>query len=92
MSPLYQIFGNRMQQPVPSAPQPAPAFQNPIMNRFQAFGDYIGQFQEFARNFNSNFGNQNPKDIVQNLINSGQMSQEDFSRLSAIANSFMGIK
>lgn len=38
--------------------------------------DLISQFQNFKKNFSGN-----PKDVVQNLLNSGKMSQEQFNIL-----------
>ena len=42
--------------------------------------DLIKQAKEFKKNFNGS-----PKDEVQRLLNSGQMSQQEFNRLSQIA-------
>ena len=40
----------------------------------------ISKFNEFRRNFNGN-----PQEEVQKLLDSGQMSQADFERLSQMA-------
>lgn len=40
----------------------------------------IAQFEQFKRNFNGD-----PKQEVQKLLDSGQMSQETFNRLSQMA-------
>lgn len=43
----------------------------------------IQQFNQFKQTFQGD-----PKQQVQNLLNSGQMSQEQFNQLSSIAQSF----
>ena len=52
--------------------------QTPLMNSNLA--NMMGQFQQFKQNFNGN-----PKEQVQQLLNSGQMSQEQFNKLSQMA-------
>ena len=47
------------------------------------------QFQEFAKNFMAN-GGVNPQTMVQQLINSGRMSREQFEQYSQIANMITG--
>lgn len=46
------------------------------MNNQMRNNDLISQFQNFKKNFSGN-----PKDVVQNLLNSGKMSQEQFNIL-----------
>lgn len=48
------------------------------------------KFNDFAQNFQQNFGNTDPKQIVQNLLNSGQMTQSQFNQFSNIANQLLG--
>ena len=48
------------------------------------------KLNDFAQNFQRNFGNADPKQIVQNLLNSGQMTQSQFNHFSNIANSLIG--
>lgn len=55
---------------------------NPFNNPFQL----IARFNEFKKNLTGN-----PKDRVQELLDSGQMSREQFNQLSQMANSFRGI-
>ena len=43
-------------------------------------------FMEFANKYR----NQNPQQIVQNLLKSGRMTQEQFNQFSQIANSLTG--
>ena len=65
---------------------------NPLFQMFgnrnqngQNFGPLgmIQQFQQFRANFQGD-----PRQQVQNLLNSGQMSQEQFNQLSSMAQWF----
>lgn len=49
------------------------------------FEQIINQAKEFRKTFNGN-----PKDEVQRLLNSGQMSQAQFNQLSQIAQQIIG--
>lgn len=57
---------------------------NPVFNimgnRNNPVNDIIKQAQEFKKSFNGN-----PREEVQKLLNSGKMSQQEFNRLSQIA-------
>ncbi len=44
------------------------------------FSQIVREAREFKKSFNGN-----PRDEVQRLLNSGQMSQQEFNRLSQIA-------
>ena len=59
--------------------------------------DFITQMFGSMQNFNSKFstfkqqfGQQDPKMVVQQLLNSGRMSQSDFNRLRMMANMITG--
>ena len=60
--------------------------RNPL---FEAFGqnqngnDIMSQFNAFRQNFQGD-----PRSKVQELLNTGQMSQEQFNMLSAMAQNF----
>ena len=54
---------------------------NPLGN----MANFIGRFNEFRQSFKGN-----PREEVQKLLNSGQMSQEQLNYLSAIAKQFQG--
>lgn len=61
------------------------------MQLFQMFGgqqQFLNQYNNFSRNFQQ--GGLDPKQQVQNLLNSGQMSQEQFNQLRYIANAITG--
>lgn len=64
---------------------------NPLI--MQLFGDY-NNFNNAFTNFMRNpmFQNQQitPQQIVQQKLNSGEMTQEQFNQLRAIANQIMG--
>ena len=62
------------------------------MNPFQLINNPLmfQKLNDFAQNFQRNFGNADPKQIVQNLLNSGQMTQSQFNHFSNIANSLIG--
>ena len=47
--------------------------------------NFIQQFQNFKRNFQGN-----PQQVVMNMLNNGQMSQQQFNQLQAMANQIMG--
>ena len=55
-----------------------------FLNRPQMFKQ---QFDAFAQNFN----NSNPQQIVQNLLNSGKMTQAQFNQFRDIANKITGM-
>ena len=56
---------------------------NPIYNLFnrKPQNNMLAQFQQFRNSFKGD-----PKQQVQELLNSGKMSQEQFTRLSQMAN------
>lgn len=50
---------------------------NPIYNLLNPINpNIINQFEQFRRNFKGN----NPQEIVQNLLNTGRMSQAQFNQ------------
>ena len=61
---------------------------NPLFNSFgnqpNQFAQIIQQAQQLKNSFKGN-----PRDEVQKLLNSGQMSQSDFNRLSQMAQQIM---
>lgn len=46
----------------------------------------VQQFNQFRRNFNGN-----PQQIVQQMLNSGQISQQQFNQVAQMANEFQRI-
>lgn len=55
--------------------------QMPPMNG--GFANMMSQFQKFKQNYSGN-----PKEQVQQLLDSGQMTQEQFNQLSNMATQF----
>ena len=60
---------------------------NPILNNL---GEFMQNFNNFAQQFKNQNNNQTPQQRVQELLNSGQMSQQDFNELRDIANKITG--
>ena len=64
---------------------------NPLYNEFNnqsansGIDDFVNQVNDMKRTLKGN-----PKEIVQGLLNSGQMSQSDFNKYSQIANRIVG--
>ena len=46
--------------------------------------DFISQFNQFKKNFSGN-----PQQMIQQMLNSGKITQEQFNRASQIANQMM---
>jgi len=61
---------------------------NPIYNLFnrKPQNNMLAQFQQFRNSFKGD-----PKQQVQELLNSGKMSQEQFNRLSQMANEMQSL-
>ena len=61
---------------------------NPLFNQFgnqnNNMSDLINQIMDFKKNFTGN-----PKQEVERLLQSGQMSQQQFNQLSQIANQIL---
>lgn len=75
---------------------------NPLFNKFNQNNDPVsmmfGNFQNFQQQFNafsSQFSGPNqisPQQRVQQLLQSGQMTPQQFEQLSQMANAIMGRK
>lgn len=61
---------------------------NPIYNLFnrKPQNNMLAQFQQFRNSFKGD-----PKQQVQELLNSGKMSQEQFNRLAQMANEMQSL-
>lgn len=60
---------------------------NPLFESFgnkNPYAKMVGQIKEFSKTLQGD-----PKDIVQNLLNSGRMSQEQFNQYSQMAQQIM---
>jgi hypothetical protein len=61
------------------------------MQMFGNMQNMQSRFQQFVQNFQrQNGGNANPQQMVQNLLNSGRMSQEQFNQIQNVANMVFG--
>lgn len=58
--------------------------QQPPMNN--GLANLMGQFNQFKKNFNGD-----PRQRVQELLDSGQMSQQQFNQLSQAATQFQNM-
>lgn len=58
---------------------------NPLYEQF-ASNDLVKQFEKFKNSFTGN-----PRDMVQQMLNTGQMTQEQFNRLSQQATQLQKI-
>ena len=61
-------------------------FQQPLNNPMQ----FKQQFEAFAKQFQQS--GQNPQQIVQQLLNQGKMTQDQFNRLREQANRITGMR
>ena len=62
---------------------------NSIYNDLNRNNGGIGDIFRQANELKKQLNGQNPKDIVQGLLNSGQMSQSQFNELSQQANNLL---
>lgn len=61
---------------------------NPIFDMFGNLQNFQQQFNQFSSQIYQQ--GQNPQQIVQNLLNSGRMSQDQFNKFSQIASMLTG--
>lgn len=76
-NPLFNLLNNGMMN------------NNMGGNGFGNFGNFanlISQFNNFKQNFQGD-----PKQQVQNMLNSGQMSQSQFNYFAQLANQFQNL-
>lgn len=57
---------------------------NPIYDQFGKNNDLMQRFEQFKKTVQGD-----PKQIVQQMLNRGQITQEQFNRASQIANQMM---
>ena len=62
---------------------------NNIFNMFGGFNNFQNQFNAFKQQFNMQ-NNISPQEKVQQLLNSGQMTQQQFDQLREMANKITG--
>lgn len=84
MNPFYRNQGQgQINQPAWQN-QGTPMMQAP--SGFQNASNFIDRFNQFRSTFQGD-----PRAKVQELLNSGQMSQQQFQQLSQMANNFRGL-
>lgn len=62
---------------------------NNLFQRFGGIQNFMNQFNQFKQQFGSS---QSPQQIVQQLLDSGKMTQEQFNQLGQMANQIMNKK
>lgn len=62
-----------------------------LFNMFGGYQNFQQKFNQFVANFNRQ-SQLTPQQRVQQLLDSGQMSQEQFNHLSQMANMITGTK
>lgn len=72
---MFNMYGQRRQ------PQPN-NFQNGM---FDSMDQFFDKYNEFQKQFSGN-----PDEKLQEMLNSGQMTQEQYNRLYALASKIMG--
>lgn len=64
---------------------------NPINNPLSQFQNFQQQFNNFAQTFQQQNQGINPQFVVQNMLNNGQMSQQQFNACRVMANQITGM-
>jgi len=66
-----------------------------MYNNFNRGGNPMGNMVNMLQRFNQfkqQFSNQDPEKMVQQLLDSGKMSQEQYKQFREMANSILGTK
>lgn len=64
---------------------------NPMNNPLFQFQNFQQQFNNFAQTFQQQNQGINPQLVVQNMLNNGQMSQQQFNACRVMANQITGM-
>lgn len=65
--------------------------QNPLFQqRFGGFNNFVTEFNNFRQQFGQN-AQMSPQQIIQQKIQNGEISQEQFNAMAQMANQMMGI-
>ena len=59
---------------------------NPIYQQYGKQSDFLTQFEQFKKMFNGN-----PQQMIQQMLNSGRITQEQYNQAVQKANSLMRI-
>lgn len=63
--------------------------QNPLFSRLGGFNNFMNQFNTFQQQF-SQQAQMTPQQIIQQKIQNGEISQEQFNAVAQMANQLMG--
>lgn len=87
-----QQYNNSPQQAqMPQTPQLNFNNANPQMfNQFGGFQQFQNNFNNFVNNFNNKFS-MSPQQMVQQALDTGQMSPQQFAELRRMANAMTGM-
>ena len=61
-----------------------------MMGNMQNMQNMQQQFQQFVQQFRQQYGNADPQQVVQQLLNSGKMTQQQYEQIRQMTNMFMG--
>lgn len=64
---------------------------NPMNSPLSQFQNFQQQFNNFAQTFQQQNQGVNPQFVVQNMLNNGQMSQQQFNACRVMANQITGM-
>lgn len=82
MNPLYQMFNGNAQSPQNNVVNP----QSPILDRFGGFSNFMQMYNQLAQS------GVNPQMMVQQMLNSGRITQDQFNQAAQLANQLTGRK
>ena len=63
---------------------------NNFMRGMQNMQNMQQQFQQFMQQYRQQYGNADPQQVVQQLLNSGKMSQSQYEQIRQMTNMFFG--
>lgn len=64
---------------------------NPLFQqRFGGFNNFVNEFNNFRQQFGQN-AQMSPQQIIQQKIQNGEITQEQFNQMAQMANQMMGI-
>lgn len=77
MNPLFNMFNRQQQAPQNNGPADI------LTQRFGNMQNMKNNYEQFKQNFSGD-----PKQAAQNMINSGQISQEQANQIASLVNTF----
>lgn len=81
-NPLY----DRLNGPIPQQPQQP---MNPLMSRFGSMANFMQMYNAYA---SGQMGPINPETMVKNMLQNGQITQDQFNQAAMMANQLTGRK